>query len=143
MLRLFCSLHLCVALWAGSAAANAVTETLRPQARPEPEPLALNEVRPQARPSAFARAMDAIRAQDWAQARTLASEDGAVALDIVEWHRLRSGDGSFDDVNRFLTRRSDWPGLSFSPLKGLPLTKWTELRSIHRWRRVRTNSTPS
>ncbi|NND17542.1 MAG: lytic transglycosylase domain-containing protein, partial [Silicimonas sp.] len=49
---------------------------------------------------------------------------GPVARDIIEWHRLRSGGGDFDSVQRFLKRRSDWPGLQLMRRKGeahLPL----------------------
>ena len=36
-----------------------------------------------------------------------------MARDIVEWHRLRAGEGSAAEVLDFLARRPDWPGLPY------------------------------
>ncbi len=58
-------------------------------------------------------AMVSIRAKDWdGAARAVAGTD-QVARDIVEWHRLRAGEGSADQVLSFLERRGDWPGLPY------------------------------
>ncbi len=58
-------------------------------------------------------AMVSIRAKDWdGAARAVAGTD-QVARDIVEWHRLRAGEGSADQVLSFLDRRGDWPGLPY------------------------------
>jgi soluble lytic murein transglycosylase len=54
--------------------------------------------------------MDAVRAGDWQTAARLAAKDGPVASDVVEWMRLRKGDGSYTEVRAFLERRPDWPG---------------------------------
>ena len=64
-------------------------------------------------PDAFAvgEAMAEIRSGDWAGARTDVADAGEIGHDIVEWHRLRAGRGSFDEVLAFLDRRPDWPGL--------------------------------
>lgn len=62
------------------------------------------------RPRPLGWAMDAMRNGNWDVAATLAARDGPVAADIIEWHRLRAGRGSFDDVVDFLDRRPDWPG---------------------------------
>lgn len=59
----------------------------------------------------YRRAIAEMRAGDWPTALTLAGRVGPVAHDIIEWHRLRSGGGSWDDATRFLGRRGDWPGL--------------------------------
>ncbi|MBL3571382.1 lytic transglycosylase domain-containing protein [Rhodovulum visakhapatnamense] len=64
-----------------------------------------------AEPSALSRAMVAVRADRWAEARQLARPAGQVALDIVEWRRLRAGEGRLDDYRAFLARNPDWPGL--------------------------------
>ncbi|PTW48416.1 lytic transglycosylase domain-containing protein [Rhodovulum kholense] len=64
-----------------------------------------------AEPTALAKAMVAVRADRWAEARQLARPAGQVALDIVEWRRLRAGEGSLDDYRAFLARNPDWPGL--------------------------------
>jgi len=65
----------------------------------------------------YADAVQALRAAlaradmgDWAGAR--AAADGAVAADLVEWRRLRSGAGTLPEVEAFLGRRADWPGLA-------------------------------
>lgn len=59
----------------------------------------------------MARAMDSVRAGDWSSALRTAEVVGPVARDIIEWHRLRAGQGDFDATVQFLQRRSDWPGL--------------------------------
>lgn len=56
-------------------------------------------------------AMDAVRADDWEQAAVAARGAGPVGQDIVLWHQLRAGDGTFDDAVAFLARNPDWPGL--------------------------------
>ncbi|MBN2906780.1 MAG: lytic transglycosylase domain-containing protein [Rhodobacteraceae bacterium] len=60
---------------------------------------------------ALARAMEQVRADHWDTARALAEPGGQVALDIVEWRRLRAGQGTFQDYRDFLDRNPDWPGL--------------------------------
>ena len=62
------------------------------------------------RPRPLGWAMDAVRAGNWENAAQIAQRDGAVAVDIVEWHRLRAGLGTYADVTAFLSRRPDWPG---------------------------------
>lgn len=58
-------------------------------------------------------ALQAVRGKDWAEAAEAARLIGPVARDIVEWHRLRAGEGSPDEVLAFLERRGDWPGLDY------------------------------
>ena len=65
------------------------------------------------RPRPLGWAMDAVRAGNWENAARIASRDGDVAVDIVEWHRLRAGRGNYDDVAAFLERRPDWPGETY------------------------------
>nr|WP_246149790.1 lytic transglycosylase domain-containing protein [Tritonibacter litoralis] len=57
-------------------------------------------------------AMAAAQSQDWDTARREAGRQDPLAQDLVEWHRLRAGEGSASEVMRFLERRSDWPGLA-------------------------------
>ncbi|MDJ0826251.1 MAG: lytic transglycosylase domain-containing protein [Rhodobacter sp.] len=63
-------------------------------------------------------ALGAARAGDWHGAGSLATAKGSVAADVIEWQRLRSGEGSFDDYRRFLLRNADWPGLALLHKKG-------------------------
>ena len=61
--------------------------------------------------AAYKRASEVMRGGDWPAALSSAEPAGSVAQDIVEWHRLRAGNGSFDQVVDFLASHSDWPGL--------------------------------
>lgn len=65
------------------------------------------------RPRPLGWAMDALRNGNWDNAALIAARDGAVAADVIEWHRLRAGRGSVADVMAFLERRPDWPGEAF------------------------------
>ncbi len=56
------------------------------------------------------RALAAIQAKDWDNAARQVRKQGRVSRDIVEWHRLRAGEGSPAEVLAFLERRPDWPG---------------------------------
>jgi soluble lytic murein transglycosylase len=64
------------------------------------------------------QAMTAVRAQDYdtAQAEVRGAAPEVVA--IVEWHRLRGGEGSFADYVAFLETYPDWPGLDFLRQRG-------------------------
>lgn len=69
-------------------------------------------------PESLARAMVAIEAGDWALAETEARASGPLAFDIMEWHRLRAGQGAFADYADFAARREDWPGMDLLRRKG-------------------------
>ncbi len=58
------------------------------------------------------RALAAGRAGDWARARALAEPAGPVAVALVEWHRLRAGEGDWRDIARFAAAQPDWPGVA-------------------------------
>ncbi len=69
-------------------------------------------------PAPLAAQQDPLRAalarvaqRDWAGAGAAVQPAGAVAADIVEWQRLRAGEGTLSDYEAFLARRADWPGL--------------------------------
>jgi soluble lytic murein transglycosylase len=66
--------------------------------------------------SGLRAALAAASAEDWAAAA--AAAEGKVSDDIVEWLRLRSGDGQLDEYEAFLQRRPDWPGLGLLREKG-------------------------
>lgn len=61
-------------------------------------------------------ALAAASARDWDRALSLAPQ--GVARDVVEWQRLRAGEGFLGDYEAFLKRRADWPGLAFLHQKG-------------------------
>jgi soluble lytic murein transglycosylase len=61
--------------------------------------------------AALARAMDAVAAGNWATAVAEGNASGALARDIVEWHRLRAGVGTFAEYADYAVRRADWPGV--------------------------------
>ena len=66
--------------------------------------------------SGLRTALAAAGAENWAAAA--AAAEGQVSDDIVEWLRLRSGDGLLGEYEAFLQRRSDWPGLRLMREKG-------------------------
>ena len=53
---------------------------------------------------ALERAFSAMNAGNWQDALRLAQSDGAVARDIIEWHRLRDGQGTAQEALKFLER---------------------------------------
>jgi soluble lytic murein transglycosylase len=61
-------------------------------------------------------ALAAAGAEDWAAAT--AAAEGQLSDDIVEWLRLRSGEGLLGEYEAFLQRRPDWPGLALLREKG-------------------------
>jgi len=54
--------------------------------------------------------------RDWD--RALATAPAGVARDVIEWQRLRAGDGLLGEYEAFLMRRPDWPGLAWLHQKG-------------------------
>ncbi|MHA6264695.1 lytic transglycosylase domain-containing protein [Arenibacterium sp. CAU 1754] len=70
--------------------------------------------------SGLARAMDQMRKGDWDAALGSAGRRGSVERDLIEWHRLRAGRGTAQDVIAFLNRRPDWPGLAYLRRKSEP-----------------------
>lgn len=77
----------------------------RPHAGPD-DPLIEHAPRP------FLSAIDALRDGNAARADALAARDGPVARDLIEWMRLRNGDGTPAQVLAFLERNGHWPGLA-------------------------------
>ncbi|MDW4550224.1 lytic transglycosylase domain-containing protein [Defluviimonas sp. D31] len=55
---------------------------------------------------------------DWAKAAAEARAAGPVTATVIEWQRLRDGEGSFGDYVDFLARHPDWPGLPLLRDKG-------------------------
>ncbi|MEM9431564.1 MAG: lytic transglycosylase domain-containing protein [Pseudomonadota bacterium] len=79
-----------------------------------------------AAPSVFAaedpamiRVMEAVRQADWPLATDLARTVGdPVAQSIVDWHRLRAGQGRWPEYATFLAGHFDWPGLRLVRRRG-------------------------
>ena len=66
----------------------------------------------------LAAALGRVAAGDWQSAASVAEPAGSVGGDIIEWHRLRAGEGRLGDYEAFLARRPDWPGLALLKKKG-------------------------
>lgn len=62
-------------------------------------------------PASLRAALEAVAARDWDRALTLAP--AGLGRDLVEWHRLRAGEGLLGDYEDFLRRRADWPGMDY------------------------------
>jgi soluble lytic murein transglycosylase len=60
---------------------------------------------------AMRTALELAAAKDWDGA--LAVAPAGVGRDIVDWQRLRAGDGRLPEYEDFLKRRPDWPGLPY------------------------------
>ncbi|HRK42887.1 MAG TPA: hypothetical protein PLH11_07595 [Gemmobacter sp.] len=56
--------------------------------------------------------------KNWDRAAELAAASSAVGADLIQWQRLRAGDGTLTEYEDFLARRSDWPGLALLREKG-------------------------
>lgn len=61
--------------------------------------------------AAFRSALASADRGDWAMATATARGAGGAAPDVIEWERLRAGQGELADYEAFLARRPDWPGL--------------------------------
>jgi soluble lytic murein transglycosylase len=65
---------------------------------------------------AMRTALELSAAEDWDGA--LAVAPAGVGRDVIEWQRLRAGEGTLGAYEDFLARRPDWPGLPFLKEKG-------------------------
>ena len=68
--------------------------------------------------AALAAAMKLADQKDWEGATAQAMSAGRIGADVVEWSRLRDGDGYLGDYEAFLGRHPDWPGLVLLKEKG-------------------------
>lgn len=64
-------------------------------------------------PRPLSSAFDAMQAGRWDVATTLAARAGPAAVTLIEWHRLRDGEGTPQEVLAFLADHADWPGLDY------------------------------
>ncbi|WP_226341261.1 lytic transglycosylase domain-containing protein [Gemmobacter serpentinus] len=104
--------------------------------------LALSLVAPTAPPaSAQTEAASALRLalneagrRNWPEAQRLASASSAVGADIIEWQRLRAGEGTLTEYETFLARRPDWPGLALLREKAeVAVARSTSPDRVLRW----------
>ena len=65
---------------------------------------------------AMRTALELVATQDWDGA--LAVAPSGVGRDVIEWQRLRAGEGRLGEYETFLARRPDWPGLPLLREKG-------------------------
>lgn len=68
----------------------------------------------------LAQAMDLMRDGAWPDALQRAGAPDSVGRDVIQWHRLRAGFGTSEEVVAFLERRGDWPGLDWLRRKSEP-----------------------
>lgn len=62
--------------------------------------------------AALATALSAAEVGNWDDAIALARKNqDPIAVEIVEWTRLRAGEGTFNEYEKFLNANADWPGL--------------------------------
>ena len=65
---------------------------------------------------AMRTALDVASGKDWDGALSVAP--AGVGRDVIDWQRLRAGEGRLGDYEAFLARRPDWPGLPLLREKG-------------------------
>ncbi len=65
---------------------------------------------------AMRTALELAAGKDWDGA--LAVAPSGVGRDVIEWQRLRAGEGRLGEYEEFLQRRPDWPGLPLMREKG-------------------------
>ncbi|UWR22757.1 lytic transglycosylase domain-containing protein [Sulfitobacter sp. S190] len=73
------------------------------------------------RPRPLGWAIDAMRGGDFGAALKIAERDGAVARDVILWHKLRAAQGSAAEIKDFLQRRADWPGEDYLRRRSEPV----------------------
>ena len=66
----------------------------------------------------LARALAAAGARDWAAAGAQAAQSGPIARDLVDWQRLRAGQGTWPEYRDFAARHADWPGMALFYKRG-------------------------
>lgn len=66
----------------------------------------------------LAAALERAGARDWAGAARAVASAPAEVRAVIEWQRLRRGEGSFDDYRTFLAAYPDWPGMALLSRQG-------------------------
>lgn len=68
--------------------------------------------RPERTAAALRSAMEAVRAEDWEGAYRAIAPLGELGRTMIDWHRLRAGEGEFSEFAEFLLHNPGWPGLA-------------------------------
>ncbi len=63
------------------------------------------------RPRPLQWGLEAAQRGDWQAAARIAARDGEVARDVILWHQLRNGAGTYSQMQDLLSRHPNWPGL--------------------------------
>ncbi|MEP3295204.1 MAG: lytic transglycosylase domain-containing protein [Pseudoruegeria sp.] len=63
-------------------------------------------------------AFGAMRAGNWPEATRRARAGSEVVEDLVEWHRLRAGNGEMSDYLAFIADNPEWPGMPLLRKRG-------------------------
>lgn len=72
----------------------------------------VNAQTPSENGAALALALSVAEGGDWENAAAIARQNqDPIAVEIIEWNRLRAGQGTFDEYEAFLNSNADWPGL--------------------------------
>lgn len=69
-------------------------------------------------PDQLRAALAAADGRDWPRAMAAARAAGPLSAAIIDWERLRDGQGSFAEYRAFLSRYPDWPGLPYLRKRG-------------------------
>lgn len=81
---------------------------------------------------AMRTAIEVARKGDWNGA--LAVAPAGVGRDIIDWQRLRAGEGRLGDYEDFLQRRPDWPGLALLREQGeVAVARSDDPARVARW----------
>lgn len=56
-------------------------------------------------------AMNAAASRDWVPAREAAARSGPIATALIDWQRLRAGQGTWPEYRDFALRHGNWPGM--------------------------------
>lgn len=56
--------------------------------------------------------------RDWTEAAQAAARSGPLAVSLVDWQRLRAGQGTWPEYRDFATGHADWPGMDLFYRRG-------------------------
>ncbi|HWL55162.1 MAG TPA: lytic transglycosylase domain-containing protein [Paracoccus sp. (in: a-proteobacteria)] len=68
--------------------------------------------------AAIARALAASAARDWDRATAEAARSGPIGAALIQWQRLRAGQGNWPEYLAFAREHRDWPGMALLYRRG-------------------------